>query len=305
MGTSRMSTSKMGSTTLEPRLRRTQKLLRPVVISLVAIAVMVLFLAPIAWLFISSITPLTQLLTVPLKWIPERPSFEYYSQIITAAPSARTTAGNFKVAVGNSLLIGGSVTTVCLVLGSLAAYAFARLDMPFGDKLIFLLLFTQMIPAIAVIIPLYMLASKLGMLDRRITLVIIYCSFSMPFVIWMMRGYFQTIPRELEDSAMIDGCSRVGALFRVVMPLSRPGLFATGIFAFLGAWNEFMLALIMTQSLASKTMPVALAEFIGRFRVDYGLMCTVGVIACIPPILIALVFQRHLIEGLTAGAVKA
>jgi multiple sugar transport system permease protein len=121
----------------------------------------------------------------------------------------------------------------------------------------------------------------------------------------MMRGYFQTIPSELEDAAMIDGCSRVGALFKVVIPLSTPGLFATGIFTFLGAWNEFLLALVLTQSLDSKTMPVALAEFLGRFRVDYGLMCTVGVIACVPPILVALIFQRHLIEGLTAGAVKA
>jgi multiple sugar transport system permease protein len=266
---------------------------------------MILFLAPIAWLFISSITPLSQLLTVPLKWIPERPSFDYYQEIITAAPNAETTASNFKVAVGNSLLIAGAVSVVCLLVGSLAAYAFARLDMPFGDKLIFLLLFTQMIPGIAIMIPLYLLASRLNMLDRRITLVVVYCSFSLPFVIWMMRGYFQTIPRELEDSAMIDGCSRVGALFRVVMPLSTPGLFATGIFTFLGAWNEFLLGLVLTQSLASKTMPVALAEFLGRFRVDYGLMCTVGVIACIPPILIALVFQRYLIEGLTAGAVKA
>jgi len=266
---------------------------------------MVLFLAPIIWLVISSITPLTELLTVPLKWIPEHPSLEYYKQIIMAAPKAKTTAANFKVAVMNSVLIAGVVTIVCLLVGSLAAYAFARLDMPFGDKLIFLLLFTQMIPGIAIMIPLYLLASKLNMLDRRITLVIIYCSFSLPFVIWMMRGYFQTIPSELEDAAMIDGCSRVSALFRVVIPLSTPGLFATGIFTFLAAWNEFLLALVMTQSLSSKTMPVALAEFIGRFRVDYGLMCTVGVIACIPPILVALVFQRYLIEGLTAGAVKA
>jgi multiple sugar transport system permease protein len=287
------------------RRPRPRKLLRSTLVYVLAISVMVLFLAPIAWLFISSITPEAQLLIVPLKWIPEHPSFEYYNQIITAVPKAQTTAANFKVAVGNSLLVAGEVTIACLLVGSLAAYAFARLDMPFGDKLIFLLLFTQMIPAIAIMIPLYLASSRLNMLDRRITLVVIYCSFSLPFVIWMMRGYFQTIPSELEDSAMIDGCSRVGALFRVVMPLSTPGLFATGIFTFLGAWNEFLLALVMTQSLASKTMPVALAEFIGRFRVDYGLMCTVGVIACIPPILVALVFQRHIKEGLTAGAVKA
>lgn len=290
---------------LSLRLPRPRKLLRLVLIYSLAISVMVLFLAPIIWLVISSITPLTELLTVPLKWIPEHPSLEYYKQIIMAAPKAKTTAANFKAAVMNSVLIAGVVTIVCLLVGSLAAYAFARLDMPFGDKLIFLLLFTQMIPGIAIMIPLYLLASKLNMLDRRITLVIIYCSFSLPFVIWMMRGYFQTIPSELEDAAMIDGCSRVSALFRVVIPLSTPGLFATGIFTFLAAWNEFLLALVMTQSLSSKTMPVALAEFIGRFRVDYGLMCTVGVIACIPPILVALVFQRYLIEGLTAGAVKA
>jgi len=275
------------------------------VIYALAITVMAVFLAPIVWLFISSITPLPQLLTVPLKWLPEHPTFEHYNRILTASRNAETTASNFKVAIGNSILVAGSVTLVCLFVGSLAAYAFARLDVPLGDKLIFLLLFTQMIPGIAIMIPLYLIASRLNMLDRRITLVIIYCSFSLPFVIWMMRGYFQTIPRELEDAAMIDGCSRVGALFRVVIPLSKPGLFATGIFAFLGAWNEFLMALVMTQSLASKTMPVAMAEFIGRFRVDYGLMCTVGVIACVPPILFALVFQRYLIEGLTAGAVKA
>jgi multiple sugar transport system permease protein len=287
------------------RLPRPRRLARAASIYLAALVVMALFLAPIVWLFISSITPLTQLLTVPLKWIPERPSFEYYNEIITAAPNAETTASNFKVAIGNSLLIAGATTLVCLLFGSLAAYAFARLDVPLGDKFIFFLLFTQMIPSIAIMIPLYLIASRLNMLDRRITLVLVYCSFSLPFVIWMMRGYFQTIPRELEDAAMMDGCSRVSALFRVVMPLSRPGLFATGIFAFLGAWNEFLMALVLSQSLTSKTMPVALAEFIGRFRVDYGLMCTVGVIACIPPILFALVFQRYLIEGLTAGAVKA
>ncbi len=287
------------------RPQRPRQVLRTVVIYALAITVMAVFLAPIVWLFISSITPLPQLLTVPLKWLPEHPTFEHYNRILTASRNAETTASNFKVAIGNSIVVAGGVTLVCLFVGSLAAYAFARLDVPLGDKLIFLLLFTQMIPGIAIMIPLYLIASRLNMLDRRITLVIIYCSFSLPFVIWMMRGYFQTIPRELEDAAMIDGCSRVGALFRVVIPLSKPGLFATGIFAFLGAWNEFLMALVMTQSLASKTMPVAMAEFIGRFRVDYGLMCTVGVIACVPPILFALVFQRYLIEGLTAGAVKA
>ena len=223
------------------RPQRPRQVLRTIVIYALAITVMAVFLAPIVWLFISSITPLTQLLTVPLKWIPERPSFEYYNEIITAAPNAETTASNFKVAIGNSLLIAGATTLVCLLFGSLAAYAFARLDVPLGDKFIFFLLFTQMIPSIAIMIPLYLIASRLNMLDRRITLVLVYCSFSLPFVIWMMRGYFQTIPRELEDAAMMDGCSRVSALFRVVMPLSLTTIFPS-------AWLRCKISFVVFKS---------------------------------------------------------
>jgi len=261
-------------------------------------------LFPIFLLFFSSIVSESELLTVPPRWIPSKVSFKNYIDIITSTVKTPGVNYQFKVSLKNSLIVALNVTAICLFTGSLAAYAFARLDMPFKDKFIFVILFVQMIPGIAIVIPLYIITNALHMLDRRITLIILYCSFSLPFVTWIMKGYFQTIPQDLEDAAMIDGCSRVGALFRVIIPLSTPGLFTTGIFAFLGAWNEFLMALIFTNSLASKTMPVALAEFIGRFRIDYGLMCTVGVIASLPPLILALIFQRYIVEGLTGGAVK-
>jgi len=122
--------------------------------------------------------------------------------------------------------------------------------------------------------------------------------------IWILRGYFQTIPGEIEDSALIDGCSPSQVLFKIVLPLSGPALFTTGIFTFISSWGEFLMALVFTSSLSSKTMPVAIAEFMGRFTVDYGLMCAAGMIASVPPILIALIFQRFIIQGLTSGAVK-
>ncbi|NOZ27048.1 MAG: carbohydrate ABC transporter permease [Chloroflexi bacterium] len=288
-----------------PRLsRRQRKLLRGIILYFLVLLVVLYTLAPVVWLVISSITPLTDLLTIPLRWIPRHPTFKNYQAIIAATPQTAGVNYQFKVALWNSLVVSLGVTLLCLVTGSMAAYAFARLDMPFKDRLVFILLFTQMLPGIAILIPLFLIGSRLHMLDRRITLIIVYCSFTLPFIVWMMRGYFETIPKDLEDAAMIDGCSQIGTLFRVVIPLSTPGLFATGVFAFLGAWNEFMIALALTNTLASKTMPVALAEFIGRFTVDYGLMSTVGVIASLPPILLALAFQRYLLEGLTSGAVK-
>jgi multiple sugar transport system permease protein len=269
------------------------------------VAVVLIFtLAPIIWLIISSISPLNDLLSVPPRWIPSQPTFANYWDIFTASPKTGGVNYQFKRGIMNSLVVASGVTLVCLFVGSLAAYAFARLNVPFKNKFVFVLLFTQMLPGIAICIPLFMIANAWQMIDKRITLVILYCSFSLPFVVWVMKGYFQTIPEDLEDAARIDGCSRLGALFRIILPLSAPGLFATGVFAFLGAWNEFLIALIFTNTLAAKTMPVAIAEFIGRFSIDYGLMCTVGVIACIPPILLALLFQRYVVEGLVGGAVK-
>jgi multiple sugar transport system permease protein len=153
-------------------------------------------------------------------------------------------------------------------------------------------------------VPLYQIMSTLGLRDTPLALMIIYASFVTPFVIWIMRGYIETISPELDDAARVDGCSRLGALWRVIVPVAAPGLLSTALLAFLLAWDEFLYALIMTQTNASKTLPIAITDFIGRHGIDFGLLATGGVIAAIPPVLIAFVFQRYIVAGLTAGSVK-
>jgi multiple sugar transport system permease protein len=161
----------------------------------------------------------------------------------------------------------------------------------------------QMLPVVVIIIPLYLLMQASQLIDTRRGLILLHSGFMLPTVIWIMHGYFQTIPIELEEAAMIDGCSRVGALLRIVMPLSGPGIVAISAFAFLSSWNEFFMALIMTASRA-KTITVIVTEFATQFGIDYGLMATGGVIGSIPPLILAFLLQRYIVQGLTAGAMK-
>ncbi|MGA2975853.1 MAG: carbohydrate ABC transporter permease [Spirochaetia bacterium] len=265
------------------------------------IVVMAWTLLPILWTFTTSISEEKELTSVPPHWIPLHPTFQRYLDIF--ARKLQTTEA-FKAGLLNSLIVCISVAALCVFLGSLAAYAIARLHVFSGRVVLFGLLFIQMIPPIVFITSLYVIASRLNLLDRRITLVAIYSAINIPMAIWILKGYFETIPMELEDAALIDGCNPVQALFRIVLPLSGPALFTTGIFTFIAAWGEFLIALVFTNSLASQTMPVTIAELLGRFSVDYGLMTTAGIVASIPPIIIALIFQRLIIEGLIAGAVK-
>jgi multiple sugar transport system permease protein len=161
-----------------------------------------------------------------------------------------------------------------------------------------------MIPEVSLVIPLFIMAAGLQLINKPIVLVITYMSFALPFAIWMMAAFFQTVPLELEDAARIDGCSRLGILLRVVMPISVPGLVSTAMFVFLLAWDEFFYALIFTSTLAAKTVPVAIAEFIGRYVVNITGMMAGGILAALPPVILALIFQRYIVSGMTAGAVK-
>jgi multiple sugar transport system permease protein len=201
-------------------------------------------------------------------------------------------------------VIASTVTIVSLIAGTLAAYAFARLRFPGRGWLILAFMATYMLPPIALILPLYQIMNLLHLRDTPLALIIVYSSFVTPFVIWIMRGYIATISSDLDDAARIDGCSRLGALWRVIVPVALPGLLSTALLAFLLAWDEFLYALILTQTNAAKTLPVAINDFIGRFGVDFGLLATGGVIAALPPVLIAFVFQRYIVAGLTTGGVK-
>jgi len=276
--------------------------LEQVFIYAAAVLVALVILAPPAWLFISSISSQSELLSVPVHWIPQEPTWERYIQIIQATGS--DSAAVFRGSLINSLIVAVAVTVICVVIGSLAAYSFARMQFAGHGNLLYVLLISYTLPPIMLLVPLYSIMGDLGLTDSLSGLILVYSALIMPFAVWIMRGYFQTIPRELEDAAMTDGCTRLGSLIRIVLPLSVPGLVATSLFCFLLSWEEFLIALIFTSSPEAKTIPVAIAEFTGRHAIDFGMMAAGGIIAAIPPVLIALVFQRYLVSGLSSGAVK-
>jgi multiple sugar transport system permease protein len=286
-----------------PRRRRPRRLARSAFLYAGMVIALIVVLAPFAWLIISSVALPVDLLAKPLQWIPEHITFDRFVQL-TVGSEPNDQAQGFRSAFMNSLIIASTVTALSIVVGTVAAYAFARLRFPGRSWLILAFMATYMLPPIAIILPLYQIMGALGLRDTPLALILIYSSFVTPFVIWIMRGYIQTIPSDLDDAARVDGCSRLGALIRVIVPLSAPGLLSTALLAFLLAWDEFLYALILTSTNASKTLPVALNDFIGRYGLDFGLLATGGVLAALPPVVIAFLFQRHIVAGLTAGSVK-
>ncbi len=268
------------------------------------LAVLLFVFAPVAWLVISSISTRSELLSMPPHWIPEHPSLKNYLDVLWSGQGASEVARTFKITLCNSLIVAISVTVISLAVGSLAAYAMTRMNFPFRRLFFVGILATRMVPEISLVIPLYLLASRVGLLNTPYVLIATYLSFSLPFAIWLMGAFFETLPHELEDSGRMDGCSAAGILFRIIMPVSAPGLVSTALFTFLMAWDEFFFALILTSNLTAKTAPVAIAEFAGRYVVDITGMMTGGVLAAIPPVVLALVFQRYIVRGLTTGTVK-
>jgi len=267
-----------------------------------AIGVMVVILAPFVALLWASVVGQTDLLAKPLHWWPSHWTLSRYGEIFAGHGAGASTG--FRTAMVNSFIVGASTVAVSLTIGTLGGYALARLRFPGRRTTLLSFLVTYMLPPIALIIPLYLLMSRFGLLDTKVGLVIVYCSLATPFALWTMSNFLGSLPAELEEAARVDGCSRLGALFRVILPLARPGIIATGLFAFLLCWDEFLYALIFTSTPGAKTIPVAIAEFTGRNAVDFGLIAAGGVLAAVPPVLVTLVFQRYLIDGLSTGAVK-
>jgi multiple sugar transport system permease protein len=281
-----------------------KKKLHLVWLTLLVIVALIFVYVPVAWLIISSISSRSELLSTPIHWIPQDPTLQNYINILFPSQGTSEVAQTFRITLWNSLFVASSVTVIALVFGSLAAYALIRLQFPFRQSLLIGILGTRMIPEISLVIPLYLFATRFGLFNSPYILIITYLSFALPFAIWLMAAFFDTIPVELEDAARIDGATRLETLWKIIMPISAPGLVSTGLFVFLSAWDEFFFALIMTSTVSAKTVPVAIAEFTGRYVVDVGGMMTGGVLAAIPPVLLSLIFQRYIVSGLTAGAVK-
>ena len=281
-----------------------KKKLRVALLSILVLLALLFVYVPVAWLVISSVSSRSELLSTPIHWIPQQPTLQNYISILFPSQGTSEVARTFRITLLNSLMVASSVTVIALVFGSLAAYALIRLRFPFRQTLLIGILGTRMIPEISLVIPLYLFATRFGLFNTPVILIITYLSFALPFAIWLMAAFFDTIPVELEDAARMDGCNRLEILWKIIMPISAPGLVSTGLFVFLTAWDEFFFALILTSTVSAKTVPVAIAEFTGRYVVDVGGMMTGGVLAAIPPVLLSLIFQRYIVSGLTAGAVK-
>jgi len=263
-------------------------------------------LSPFVWMVISSISPQVELTKRPPHWFPEQPTLRRFKALVFGPEPGRSmpvATERFVNALINSLVVSSTTTLVCIVTGAAAAYALVRFPMPGKQHFLIGMLGAQMLPIVVIIIPLYLLMQTMQLMDTRKGLILLNSGFMLPTVIWIMHSYFQTIPMELEEAALIDGCSRVGTLLRIVMPLSGPGIVAVAAFTFLSSWNEFFIALIITASQA-KTITVIVTEFATQFGIDYGLMTTGGVIGSIPPLILAFLLQRYIVQGLTAGAIK-
>lgn len=260
-------------------------------------------LAPYVWLVISSFSYKIDLISVPLKWIPTRLTFDNFKALFFSQGAETVNATLFLRSLKNSTIISISTMLICLPLGVLAAYSATRLKFKGNKSVILISMITQLIPPIVLVIPLYVILRKFQLLDTRIGLILVDISIGLPLVIWMMRGYLSSIPRELEDAARIDGCTYLGALVRVILPLAGPGLASVMIFAFIASWNEYLYSYIFT-NVQAKTLPVLIGEFSTKLGLEYLKIAAAGVLASLPPVGLALVFQKFIIKGLTSGAVK-
>lgn len=265
-------------------------------------------LAPVAWMVLLSIMTQAEALSVPPHWIPDNPTLDNYAaffhpseaQALIGADAIAAMPG----AVLNSLIVGISVAVANVVIGSMAAYSFARLRFQGSGVLMTAYLVSRMVPAVGIMIPLYVVMQTLGLLNNLGSLILVETAETLPFSIWLLAGYFRTIPRDLEDAARIDRCTWFRAMIKVFLPLAAPCLVATAVFGFMSSWGSFLYPLLFTSGPAKATMPVIISNFATDLKVDYGLLATSGVFAILPPFLLALWFQRWIVSGVTSGAVK-
>ncbi len=258
------------------------------------VIVFAVVLFPPFMLFLTSIKTNVDALRYPPVWF-FRPTISNYQEIFKLMPFGRYLLNSFAVAIAS--------TAIALLVGSLAAYGLTRFRFKRSEDLSFWILSIRMTPPVAAAIPIFIIMRNLGLLDTPLALILAYCTFNVPFATWLLRSFFQEIPQEIEESAMVDGCSSFGAFFRIAIPLVAPGLAATGIFTFIFSWNEFLFALILTGTQA-QTVPVALTGFIRETGIMWSHMAAAGVLAMVPMIIFTALVQRNLVKGLTMGAIR-
>jgi multiple sugar transport system permease protein len=284
-------------------------------------AFLVYVLAPVAWLVSSSLQRDAEITSRPPHWIPHQPTVENFAAIFEAREKKVTyetrregdpatggyipsTARDLIPSMWNSLVVALSVVALNLLVAVPAAYAMAKIRFIGRSTSIYFMLTTRVIPDIALVVPFFLFIRTFGLLDHLGSLVITYLAITVPFSVFILVSYFESLPDELDKAARVDGCSRLQTLLRVYLPLALPALVAVVLFTFLSSWNEFLLALMFTQTPKSQTMPIVVASFASDFTISFAFINAAGVLAVIPPVVMAIIFERYIVSGLTAGAVK-
>ena len=266
-------------------------------------------LGPILWIFISSISLRAELYSVPPHWIPREPTLAPYRTVLFEGEGFRGAAGQaaaelIRAGLVNSLIISTSTTLLVMALAPLLGYVFGRIEFPGRRALFYFVLALIALPGWPIIIGLFPMMSSLRLLDTRLGLVILLFTYRIPFEMWFMTGYFRAVPAEIEDAARVDGCTRLQALYRVTIHMVRPGIVAVSIISFLHSWNFFLVPLIMAYTLRSKPLTVTITEFVGQYYVHWDLMSAATILAIVPPVVMVILFQRHIVRGLSAGAIR-
>ncbi|KAB2780464.1 carbohydrate ABC transporter permease [Brucella anthropi] len=262
---------------------------------------MTIICLPGLWIVLSSLRPPVEIMAKPPVWIPQEITLDAYYAMFSGAGGGGIPVWDYFL---NSLIISVTSTIIALIVGVSGGYAFARFRF-WGKSTTFLgLMLTRSVPGIALSLPLFMLYSRIGIIDTHFGLIVTYVALNVPFTIWLIDGFFRQVPKDLAEAAQIDGCTRWQAFWQVEFPLAGPGIATAGIFAFLTSWNEYALASQLTRSVNSKTLPVGLLDYTAEFTIDWRGMCALAVVMIIPALTLTFIVQKHLVAGLTFGAVK-
>lgn len=251
---------------------------------------------PLAWILLSSIKSKNELAGDPTSFFPKEISFENFRIVFEQL--------NFGRNVGNSILVAGTTTLVAITISALGAYGIVRFFPRFGKALTRVLITTYMFPPILLAVPYSIIMGKFGLMNNRLGLVVVYMSFSVPYAIWLLVGFFQTVPIGIEEAARIDGANKIQVFYRIVLPIVAPGIVAVAIYTFINAWNEFLYSLILINSSDKATVAVALKSLEGQEVLDWGVMMAASAVVVIPSVIFFMLIQKKIAGGLAAGAVK-
>jgi multiple sugar transport system permease protein len=262
---------------------------------------LLIILLPGFWIVLNSFRPTVEIMAKPAVWIPQELSLDAYVAMFGKVGQGGIPVWSY---FRNSLIISVTSTVIAIIIGMAGGYAFARFRFKGKSGLFLGFMLTRTVPGIALSLPLFIIFARIGIIDTHFGLILAYVALNVPFTIWLIDGFFRQVPRDLAEAAQIDGCTPWQAFWQVEFPLARPGIASAGIFAFLTSWNEFALASQLTRSVNSKTLPVGLLDYTSEFTIDWRGMCALAVVMIVPALTLTFMIQKHLVSGLTFGAVK-